>query len=194
MPRQITGRPCTIGDCKRELYAKGQCEMHYRRFRKHGTFEDPKPTFEQRFWANVDKSGNCWVWTGCKSDTGYGTTSINGVAMNAHRVSYKMFHGPIPDGRFIDHICRNRSCVNPEHLRVATSKQNMENLSGAKCTSKSGIRGVYPRGDGKWQVQVTHNRKVYNGGSFISLSKAEEAAISLRNELYTHNELDRQAA
>lgn len=187
-------RPCTVADCDRNLYAKGLCDSHYKRIRKYGTLDDPKPTFEQRFWSKVDKSSNCWIWTGARNNQGYGTTSIDGAHRYAHRASYETANGPIPAGMFIDHLCHNPACVKPAHLRLATAKQNMEHLSGPKSTSKSGVRGVYRRDYGKWQVQVTHNRHVHNGGTFHDLAEAEAAAIALRNKLYTHNNVDRIAA
>ena len=187
-------RPCTVADCANELYAKGLCGSHYKRIRKYGTLEDQTPTFEQRFWSKVDKSGDCWTWTARTSDAGYGTTSIDGAPRYAHRTAFEMANGPIPEGMFIDHMCHTRACVKPEHLRIVTNKQNLENMAGAKSTSKSGVRGVYRRDYGKWQVQVTHNRHVHNGGTFNELADAEAAAIALRNRLYTHNDVDRIAA
>jgi hypothetical protein len=187
-------RPCTVADCTRNLYAKGLCDSHYKRIRKYGSLEDPTPTFEQRFWSKVDKGQGCWNWTGARNNKGYGTTSVDGAHVYSHRASFEMANGPIPEGAVIDHVCHTPACVNPEHLRVATGKQNMENLIGAQVNSRSGVRGVFRRPSGKWQVQVTHNRYVHNGGMFRELADAEAAAIALRNELYTHNDVDRIAA
>lgn len=109
----------------------------------------------------------------------------------AHRVAYELAVGPIPDGMEIDHSCRNRRCVNPSHLRIATRKQNQENLAPRKH-SRSGVRGVsWDKARQKWIVHVTHNREVYYGGGYVNLEDAEQAAIELRNKLYTHNALDR---
>lgn len=84
-------------------------------------------TLEQRlkvFWGKVDKTdGGCWLWTGCLSD-GYGKISWNGKNVRAHRVSYELIHGPIPDGLVTDHLCRNRACVNPAHIELVTSRIN----------------------------------------------------------------------
>lgn len=92
----------------------------------------------------------------------------------------------------IDHACHVRACVNPAHLRLATNKQNNENLARAQRNSKSGVLGVVWREEkGKYKVSVMHNRKQYNGGYFHDIAKAEAAAITLRNELFTHNDLDR---
>lgn len=173
------------------MRTKGYCNMHYKRIRNYGSLEDPTPTLAERFWPKVQKTGSCWLWIGCKNNKGYGTTRVDGKTVYAHRASYEMAHGPIPAGMLIDHKCHTPACVNPAHLRPATDKQNMENLNGPKVTSKSGVRGVYMRDYGRWQVQVTHNRRVHNGGTYIELADAEQAAIELRNKLFTHNHVDR---
>lgn len=93
----------------------------------------------------------------------------------------------------VDHTCHNRSCVNPDHLRVVTNKQNAENLRGANRASKSGVRGVwFAPTRGKWVVQVRHNGRRYSGGSHLTLEAAEQSAIALRNRLFTHNDADRK--
>lgn len=76
-----------------------------------------------RFWEKVDKSGECWLWLGWCS-VGYGYIEIAGRSVGAHRWSYEQAHGPIPNGLQIDHLCRNRACVNPAHLEAVTSRIN----------------------------------------------------------------------
>jgi hypothetical protein len=76
------------------------------------------------FWDKVDKSGECWVWTAANNGSGYGRFWLDGKMQYPHRVAYEMCVGPIPDGLVIDHLCRNRSCVRPDHLEPVTNAEN----------------------------------------------------------------------
>ncbi len=86
--------------------------------------------WQERFWSKVDKHGpgGCWIWTAFLT-RGYGhfTTTTDGhqVTKKAHRIAYELLVGPIPDGLCIDHVCRTRSCCNPEHLRPVTWRENI---------------------------------------------------------------------
>lgn len=109
----------------------------------------------------------------------------------AHRIVWEIANGPIPSKQMIDHMCRNRKCVNLRHLQLATAKTNGENRDGMPGTP-SGVRGVWwCKRTQRWGVTVVHNRKKYFGGRHDTLAAAESAAIALRNELYTNNLLDR---
>jgi len=113
--------------------------------------------------------------------------------LQAHRVSYELANGPIPAGMVIDHACHRPSCVRPSHLRAVTQKQNLENHSGPQSNNKVGIRGVRKRTAGSWEARVHHLGVTHNAGYFPSAEEAEAAVIAKRNELFSHNDMDRMA-
>jgi hypothetical protein len=83
----------------------------------------------ERFWSKVDKNGanGCWNWTGRCDD--YGRICLNGTQTVAHRVSYIIANGSIPDGLIVRHKClKNRKCVNPEHLELGTHQDNSTDM------------------------------------------------------------------
>ena len=116
-----------------------------------------------RFWERVDKTGDCWLWTGSLNATGYGTIGKggrgNGIYL-AHRVSFELHHGPIPDGLFVIHSCDNPPCVNPAHLRAGTSRDNMQDaISRGRWTSPMAKRTHCPQG----HPYDEGNTRVYGG-------------------------------
>jgi hypothetical protein len=135
----------------------------------------------------ISEDSGCWVWTAKKSKSGYGRYMVNSRFQFAHRVSYEALVGPIPAGLYVDHVCFNHACVNPEHLRATTRKQNAEHRQSANKQNRSGIRGVH-NDRGRWRVRVGHNGRDVPGGHFYSLAEAEAAAIALRAKLFTHDD------
>ncbi len=125
-------------------------------------------TREGHFWKRVDKSGDCWIWTGKKVGNGYGCFShgTRGAVKHyrAHRFSYEWAYGPIPPGLQVLHRCDNPPCVNPAHLFLGTDKDN----AADKMAKGRGISGdrqwtrIYPervlRGEQHSQARLTEEQ------------------------------------
>ena len=98
---------------------------------------------DRRFWFYVDKISSprgCWIWTGCLGKgryDGYGRVNRRGISKLAHRWSWELANGPIPNGKIICHRCDNPPCVNPEHLFIGTDKDNMLDMVAKGRHSKT---------------------------------------------------------
>lgn len=98
------------------------------------------PNFEKILSKNVKITEGCWLWIASKSKNGYGKIVFEKKHTSAHRVIYQHFKGLIPKGMVIDHLCRNKICVNPSHLEAVTQKENiLRGFSPASLNSKKTI-------------------------------------------------------
>lgn len=143
---------CAIEDCGRTTFCRGWCASHYRRWQQHGdplagppirayTGHLPRgASVEERFWSKVDDSAGpfaCWRWIGALNPgpSNYGVMAMSDKRREyAHRISYELSMGTIPPGYEIDHLCRNKQCVNPLHLQVVTASENVRRRPDRKVT------------------------------------------------------------
>lgn len=131
---------CCIKNCSKKAVSAGMCVNHWRMLKKHGSPVAKRPlsalmrgkTSEERFWFNVDKSGDCWEWKAGKDRDGYGVFSgeVGGIKYRlAHRFSWALATGEVlPSSTMILHSCDNPSCVNPDHLRGGTAQDNSDDM------------------------------------------------------------------
>jgi hypothetical protein len=99
-----------------------------------------------RFWGKVRKGPGaaCWPWAASLTEHGYGRFYYRGRVMMAHRFSWLLAHGPVADGLMLDHLCRNRRCVNPAHLEVVTNRENL--LRGETFAARNAEKTHCPQG------------------------------------------------
>lgn len=122
----------------------------YRYLNGHST----KVSIEKRFWRHVDKNNDCWEWTAHKI-LGYGIVGINrNKTKKAHRVSWELANGSIPQGLLVLHKCDNPGCVNPDHLFLGTQGDNMRD-----CSKKGRIR-TNPQLGEKNHMAILNNKTV----------------------------------
>ena len=181
---------CSIGGCEKTAAKRGWCHMHYARWWRHGDASAPGPGGEhfsdpqKSFSARTEWVGDCLIWTGSRSSTGYGQIHVYGKDIAAHRYAWERVNGSIPDGMFVDHRCHNRACANVEHLRLATVSENGSNRAGADVRNRStGIRNVYPSGS-KFRVSLMRNGISFHFGSYSTEEEAAKAAARARLSLF----------
>jgi hypothetical protein len=122
---------CKISGCGKRIKALGWCGSHYMRYRRTGspTGSNARSAVERLLaFVQVADSG-CWEWQGARmgSTMAYGQFSLTLMGrrtISAHRASYILLRGDVPDGLELDHLCRNTICVNPDHLEAVTHQVN----------------------------------------------------------------------
>lgn len=124
---------CSIDGCDKIAHTRTWCRTHYSRWQRHGDLDYRRPgpiSLEARLARLTNQTDSCWLWLGRPNNRGYGMIMLGGRGPErknvlAHRLSYEIRVGPIPDGLVIDHLCRVRLCVNPAHLRAVTQRENL---------------------------------------------------------------------
>lgn len=108
------------------------CRSYLYKYIKSHKVRKIKPTLKERFEDKIFKEKDCWIWKGTrmhKKNFNYGVFKVYGKQTLAHRVSYALYKEEIPDGMFVLHSCDNPPCVNPNHLRIGTIKDNNRDRS-----------------------------------------------------------------
>ncbi len=137
---------CSIEGCLKPALARHWCSAHYKRWQDHGNPIGGEPAFhsaEERFWASVLKTDSCWEWQGSLSE-GYGSFRFRRQYFKVHRFAYELLLGPIRVGFEIDHLCRNRRCVNPAHLELVNHRENT--LRGITWVARNARKTHCPKG------------------------------------------------
>ena len=159
---------------------------------------------QRLFWAKVKKTDNCWEWTAATWGKGYGVYRHKNKSRSAHRLSYEIANGPIPEGLLVLHKCDNPKCVRPDHLWLGTHADNMadcvrkgRNAKGER--QRLAVLGRVPSGETHWthrdpnkvprgeqsgktplkERQVREMRDRYAQGGVLMRELAAEYGISL---------------
>lgn len=152
-----------------------------------------------RFWSKVKQGDGCWEWQASKFHHGYGCFGVRNEdgtyrTSYAHRVSWEMANGPIPDGMFVLHKCDNRACVRPDHLWLGTQTDNMRD-----CSDKGRKPGIPKFGASNPGAKLTdaHVKIIRYVGNRLSQQRlADEFGVSqtligcvLRRKIWPHVEI-----
>jgi len=131
-----------------------------------------------RFWKKVQRSESCWLWIAGHFSRGYGAFQIHGKAHCAHRISWIIANGPIPDGMVIMHSCDNPPCVNPDHLVLGTQLDNIKDRDNKNRWRGSGRRGQDMPTAKLSDAEVIEIRVRYAAGFVMQKNLAAEYGIS----------------
>lgn len=132
-------------------------------------------------WRHVDKSGQCWLWTGAPFANGYGGFRLGGRAGRtayAHRLAWELTNGPIPDGVEVCHSCDVRACVNPAHLFLGTHAENMRDMADKGRSNTPNANGeAHPRARLN-ATDVAAIRARYAAGGVLQRELATEYGVA----------------
>ncbi len=149
----------------------------------------------ERFWAKVDKTEDCWLWTASLNSGGYGQFRISQTdsPKRAHRISYELLVGPIPDDLCIDHLCRNRICVNPDHLEPVTTKENSRRGIGGKLGAARQVAKTHCPHGHPYNAENTYTQPTKAGGVNRICRTCKRESVARRRQDPAYRERERVA-
>ena len=133
------------------------------------------PTWKRFARDFVVAESGCWQWTGSLYAVGYGRFSTGGRWVTAHRWCYERLIGPVPPGLDLDHLCRNRPCVNPQHLDPVTRRENL--LRGETIPARNSRKTHCPSG----HAYTPENTRIYRSGRYCKACNRERCRIDSRD-------------
>ena len=185
---------CKINDCDKKHSGHGFCSKHLDEFNKKNSSplndEEMKDFLHKR--SKVNDKTNCIEWYLGKNK-GYGCFKRNGVTYAAHRISYELYKGKIPEAMFVCHHCDNRSCINPDHLFLGTNQDNMIDMRKKGRGNNNWIKSGEEQGSSKLKEEdIKIIKQMINEGVLLKLI-AKKFNVSLmtisnikRNKIWRH--------